>query len=162
MFPNQLSVQYMVAVMDSTIRPGECRSQSVASNKSLLFGQNGRCFLAAWAVSASFRNVRQKPNLLIWKDNPSSRRSARVYYSANALFEGGGCAPIGAHRQHVPKASSLAAEHRKPHCKQDGCTLWSRWQCEALVILLQKTHCSCAVELTIPSRPCQFNDVKEH
>ena len=30
--------------------------------------------------------------------------------------------PVSAHRQQVPKASSLAAEHRRPHCKQDECT----------------------------------------
>ena len=34
----------------------------------------------------------------------------------------GRCTPIRAHRQQVPTASSLAAEHRWPHCKQDECT----------------------------------------
>ena len=40
----------------------------------------------------------------------------------NKLFRAGRCAPVRVHRQQVPKASSLAAEHRRPHCKQAECT----------------------------------------
>ena len=75
-----------------------------------LAGSDVRCFLAAWAVSTSFKNVRQKPNLPTWKGNPSPRCSALAYYSANAFFVAGRCAPVRAHRQQVPKASSLAAD----------------------------------------------------
>ena len=89
-------------------------------------GSDGRCFLAAWVVSTYFRNVRQKPNLPTSKGNPSPRCSARAYYLANAHFREGRCAPVRAHRQQVPKASSLAAEHRRPRCKQDECTSSSR------------------------------------
>ena len=42
--------------------------------------------------------------------------------SENALFRAGQCAPVRAHRQQVPKASSLEAKHRRPRCKQDECT----------------------------------------
>ena len=70
----------------------------------------------------SSRNVIQKPNLPTWKGNPSPQCSARAYYSANALFRAGRCTPVRAHCQQVPKASSLAAEHQRPHCKQDECT----------------------------------------
>ena len=84
------------------------------------------CFLAARGVTTSFRNIRQKPNLPTWKDNPSPQCSTRVFHSENALFRPGRCALVRAHRQQVPKASNLAAEHRRPHCKQDECTSSSR------------------------------------
>ena len=107
----------------------------------------GRRFLAAWVVSTSFRNIRQKPNLPTWTGNPSPRCSARAYYSANALFRAGRCAPVRAHRQQVPKASSLEAKHRRPRCKQDECTSSSH---RAVSGTRQKSHCTCADKLTIP------------
>ena len=38
---------------------------------SMSSGLDGRCFLTAWVISTSFRNVRQKPNLPTWKGNSS-------------------------------------------------------------------------------------------
>ena len=64
------------------------------------------------------------------------------------FFRPGRCAPVKAQRQQVSKASSPAAELRRPHCKQDECTS-SSVQYEALVILFQETHCTCADKLTI-------------
>ena len=66
-----------------------CRIRLIEqSSVSDVTGPDGSCFLAAWAISMSFRNVRQKPNLPIWKGNPSPRCSARAYYSANAFSQG--------------------------------------------------------------------------
>ena len=73
----------------------------------------------------------------------------RAYYSANALFRAGQCAPLRAHHQQVTKASSLAAEHRRPHCKINVLHHLAL-QYEALVILQQETHCTCVNKLTIP------------
>ena len=108
-------------------------------------GPEGRCFLAAWAISISFRNVRQKPNLPTWKGNPSPLCSSRAYYSANALFRVGQCAPVRAHYQQVPKLNIKGLTASKMNVLHHLAV-----QYEALVILLQETYCTCANKLTIP------------
>ena len=122
----------------------------------LLFIQQG--IWSRWQVLSRilgclyvFQIVKQKLNLLTWKGNLLSRCSVRAYYSANASFKAGQCPPVRAHRQQVPKAGSLAAEHRRTHCKQDEWILHHlAMQYEAHAILLQETHCICADKLTIP------------
>ena len=52
-----------------------------------------------------------------------------------------------AHRQHVPKAQHSTVEHRRPYCKQDDVLHRLAVQHEALVILLQQTHCTTAEKL---------------
>ena len=66
------------------------------------------------------------------------------------LFRAGRCALVRAHRQQVQKASNFAAENRRPHCKQDKCTLSSHRAVGGIVIILQETHYTCADKLTIP------------
>ena len=101
-------------------------------------GPDDRCFLAAWAVGTSFRNVRQKPNLPTSKSNPSPR-----------------CSP----RASVPQLGHTINKFGRPAVLQlstEGLTVIKTnvlhhlaLQYEALVILLQETHCTCADKLTI-------------
>ena len=74
----------------------------------------------------NFRNIRrnriyQPGKVISYPDvqpEPTTRQTP---------FSGGEqCAPVRTHRQQVPKASTLAAEHRRPHRKQDECTSSSR------------------------------------
>ena len=69
---------------------------------------------------------------------------------ANVLFKTERCAS-SAHRQQVPKAKHSPTKHRRPHCKQDERVHHLELQCEALVILLQKTHCTSVERLDLPS-----------
>ena len=111
---------------------------------------DGRCFLAAWAVSTSFRNVRQKPNLPTWKGNHSPQCSTRIYYSANALFRAGQCTPFRAHRQQVPKASILQLNIEGLTASKMNVLHHLAVQYGVRVIFLPTTHCTCADNLTIP------------
>ena len=111
---------------------------------------DGRCFLSAWAATTPFRNVEQKPNLPNWKDSPSPPCSTRAYYPANALFRAG----------NVPLSGHIVNKCQTPAVLQlniKGLTASKMnllnhlpVQYEALVILLQETHCTCSDKLTIP------------
>ena len=69
---------------------------------------------------------------------------------ANVLFRTGRCAS-STHRQQVPKAQHSPTVHRRPHCKQDERLHHFALQCEALVILLQETHCTSVERLDLSS-----------
>ena len=56
-----------------------------------------------------------------------------------------------AHCQQIPKIHYSSAEHRRSHCKQDKRSSSPRLQSKALVILLQKTHCTDAEKLVLPN-----------
>ena len=121
------------------------------SSASDVTGPDGSCFLAAWAVSMSFRNVRQKPNLPIWKGNSSPRCSARAYYSANAFSQGGAmCAWSGHTVNKFRRPAVLQLNIEDLTASKMNVLHHLAVQYEALIILLQKTHCTCVDKLTIP------------
>ena len=117
-----------------------------------VIGPDGRCFIASWAVSTSFGNVRQKTNLPTWKSNPSSRCSARAYYSANALFSAARCVLSG-HTVKFRRPAVLQLNIQGFTASKMNVLYHFAVQYEALVILLQKTHCTCADKLTILGFP---------
>ena len=92
--------------------------------------------------SMSLRNVRQKLNLPTWKGNSSPQCSSGAYY------------------HYVPKSGHTVNKFRRSAVLQlniKGLTASKMnvfhllaVQYESLIILLQKTHCTCAVEQTIP------------
>ena len=53
--------------------------------------------------------------------------------------------------QQVPKTHYSSAEHRRPHCKKMNVLHHLAMQSEALVILLQETHCTDAEKLVLPN-----------
>ena len=63
----------------------------------------------------------------------------------------GKTALFGAHCQQLPKTHYSSDEHRRLYYKQDKRSSLSSLQSEALVILLQVTHCTDAEKLVLPS-----------
>ena len=113
-------------------------------------GPVGRRFLAVWVVSKSFRNVREKPNPPTWKNypHPDVQPGPTTWQTP---FTGLSDVSLLGHtinnfgRPAVLKlniegfaASKMNVLHHPPV------------QYQALVILLQKFHCTCANKLTIP------------
>ena len=124
---------------------------------------DGRCFLAAWAMSKSVhwcRNDRQKPNLPKWKHIHPFQCSA---WSANrqTSFSERGNAWIK-----LPFSGNIANKFRRPTILQlniEGLTASKMnvlhhlaMQSEALVILLQETHCTNAEKLVLPNYISKF------
>ena len=107
-------------------------------------------------ISTSFRNVRQKPNLPTWKDNPHPDvLPARAHYSANALFMA-----ICHCQGDVPLSGHIVNKFRRPAVLQlniEGLTASKinilhhlAVQYEALVTPFKETHCTSADKLAIP------------
>ena len=113
-------------------------------------GPDGRCFLAAWVVSMSFRNVGQKLNLPTWKGNSSPRCSARAYYRETPFSERGNV-PLSGHTVNkLRRPAVLQLNIEDLTASKTNVLHHLAVQNEALVILLQKTHCTCADKLSIP------------
>ena len=86
-----------------------------------IFGPDGTCFLAAWAVSKSVLGVkhdRPKSNLLKWKSIHPFRCSTSVFRAGQSLEK---TALFRTHCQQVPKTHYSSAQDQRPHCNQDEC-----------------------------------------
>ena len=58
---------------------------------------------------------------------------------------------LKAHRHHVMKAHNSPTKYQRPHCKQNERSSPLTIQHEALVIILQETHCTSSEKLILPS-----------
>ena len=120
-------------------------------------GPDGRCFLAAGAVSKSVLGVkhdRPKPNLPKRKGIHPFRCLARICQSANVLFRTGQFiknALFMAHCQQVPKTTILQLNIEGLTASKMNVLHYLALQSEALVIPLQETHCTDAEKLVLPS-----------
>ena len=121
-------------------------------------GPDGRCFLAAWAVSKSVHcclNDRPKPNLP--KQKVSTHSDVQCG-SANRQTSFSGWGNI---RIKLPFSGHIANKFRRPTILQlniEGFTASKMnvlhhlaMQSEALVILLQETHCTDAEKVVLPN-----------
>ena len=80
---------------------------------------------------------------------------------ANALFRAGQC--IKTHRQQVPKACHFSAEHRSLTASKMSVLYHLAAQRQALVILLQDTHCTSAQKLVLPDyQLAEFSLSRKH
>ena len=121
-------------------------------------GPVGRCFLASWAVSKSVhwcQNYRPKPNLPKWRISTHfDVQRSPANWQTSFLGRGNACIKL-------PFSGNIVKKFRRPTILQlniEGLTAskmnvihYLAMQSEALVILLQKSHCTDAEKLVLPN-----------
>ena len=124
----------------------------------IVSGPDGRCFLAAWAVSKSVIDFKMTDQNRTYQNRRVSTHSDVQCGSAHRLtsFSGRGNARIK-----LPFSGHIANKFRRPTILQlniEGLTASKMnvlhhlaMQSEALVILLQETHCTDAEKLVLPN-----------
>ena len=126
--------------------------------KSVVIGPDGKCFLAAWAVSKSVYcclNDRPKPNL------PHQRVSTHSDVQCGSTNWKTSFSGQGNVRIKLPFSGHITNKFRKPIILQlnmESLTAskmnvlhYLAMQYEALVNLLQETHCTDAEKLVLPN-----------